>query len=59
MKKDIEKYGLYKYEEFKEYMSYEAFIAFNVCYAKVSFGKGILNERMIYKLLKTYKKFLK
>lgn len=39
---DIQKYGLYEYSEWCEYLTYEQFIAFNVKYLKVSVGKGLV-----------------
>ena len=42
MQADIEKYGLYTYEDFKDYMSYEEFISFPWAYFKVAVGKGNL-----------------
>lgn len=40
MQADIEKYGLYTYEDFEKYLSYDAFIALNGPYLKVAVGKG-------------------
>ena len=56
--KDELKDLLYFDDEFKNYMSYDAFIAFNVAYAKISYGKGMLTDEMIYSLLERYKEFL-
>ena len=42
MQADIEKYGLYTYEDFKDYVSEEAFNSFPAIYFKVSVGKGTL-----------------
>lgn len=47
MNKDIEKYGLFTYDEWDEYLSYEQFIAFNVKYLKVSIGKGLVTKEEI------------
>jgi len=38
--KDIEAYGLYTYEDFADYVTYEQFIAFNGAYLKIGVGKG-------------------
>lgn len=40
MEADIAKYGLYTYDDFKDYISYEEFVAFNGEYLKILVGKG-------------------
>ncbi len=40
MEADIAKYGLYTYDDFKDYISYEEFVAFNGAYLKILVGKG-------------------
>ena len=56
MKKDIEKYGLFTYEDWKEYLTLDEFNAFNVKYLTVSIGKG----NTTFKELLSYKeKFLR
>ena len=42
MQSDIEKYGLYTYDDFKDYISYEEFVAFNGQYLKILVGKGYI-----------------
>lgn len=42
MQADIEKYGLYTYDDFKDYMTYEEFISVPWAYFKVAVGKGQL-----------------
>ena len=42
MQKDIEIYGTYTYEDFDEYISYEAYRALPLEYLKVAVGKGML-----------------
>ena len=56
MQADIEKYGLYEYEELAEYVTYEQFIAFNGPYLKVLVGKGIVTFDDIINLISTYVK---
>lgn len=51
---DIEKYGLYTYDDFAEYVTYEQFIAFNGPYLKVLVGKGVLTYGQILELIATY-----
>ena len=54
MNRDIEKYGLYSYEEWKEYLTYEQFDAFNVKYFKVSIGKGLVTKEEIIRYITSY-----
>ena len=51
---DIEKYGLYTYEDFAEYVTYEQFIAFNGPYLKVLVGRGVITYEQIIALIATY-----
>ena len=39
---DIEKYGLYTYEDFAEYFSEEAFMASPAKWLKIAIGKGLI-----------------
>ena len=54
MQADIEKYGLYTYEDFSDYVTYEQFIAFNGPYLKVLVGRGVLTYEDILELIATY-----
>lgn len=54
MKSDIEQYGLYTYEEFADYLTYEQFIGFNVPYMKVAVGKGNYTHEGILNLISEY-----
>lgn len=54
MEKDIEKYGLYKYEEWSDYLTKEEFEAFNGKYFKVAVGKGLITEEYILEAIKIY-----
>ena len=51
MQEDIEKYGLYTYEEWQDYVSYEEFIALNGKYLKIVIGKGYLTYEDILRLI--------
>lgn len=51
MNQDIEKYGLFTYDDFKEYFSYEAFIASPAKYLKVSIGKGYITYEEVIKII--------
>lgn len=54
MNSDIEKYGLYTYEDFKEHISYEQFVLFNFKYMRVAVGKGIYTYDGIIALIERY-----
>lgn len=47
MQEDIQKYGLYTYDEWKEYMTYEEFEAIGLKYLKISVGKGLITKEDI------------
>lgn len=51
VKADIEKYGLYTYDDFKEYVSEEVFNALSFKYYKIAVGKGLMTEDDIYGLI--------
>lgn len=46
-KQDIEKYGLFTYEDFKDFLSEEVFDSFNCQYFKVAYGKGVFTPEYI------------
>ena len=48
---DIEKYGLFSYEEWKDYVSYEEFVALNGQYLSIAIGKGYLTYEDIFILI--------
>ena len=54
MAQDIEKYGLYTYEDFTNMIPEEAFIVFNGDWLKVAIGKGILTWEDIEKYAERY-----
>lgn len=54
MKADIEKYGLYTYDDFAEYLTYEQFVAFNVQYFKIPVSKGLYTYDGILELIDQY-----
>lgn len=51
MAQDIETYGLFEYDEWKDYVSYEEFMALNGPYLKVAVGKGYLTIDDIFMLI--------
>ena len=54
MQADIEKYGLYTYEDFADYLTYDQFVAFNVQYFKISVEKGNYTFEGILALIDKY-----
>ena len=54
MQAEIDKYGLYTYEDYAQYVSYEEFIAFGGAYFKVLVGKGLLTFEDIIIAVYTY-----
>ena len=54
MEADIEKYGLYTYDDLKEYVTYEQFIAFSGPYLKVLVGRGVVTFDDILALIEKY-----
>ena len=54
MQADIEKYGLYTYEDFAAYVTYEEYVAFGGAYFKVLVGKGLLEFEDILMAVATY-----
>ena len=54
MQADIEQYGLYTYEDFADYVTYEQFIAFNGPYLKVLVGRGVVTYDQIIELIGMY-----
>lgn len=59
LKADIDKYGLFTYEEFAEIipLSEEIFNAFNAQYFKISIGKGLITMEEIINLYNCYSEF--
>jgi len=54
MQADIEKYGLYTYDDFADYLTYEQFVAFNVQYFKIPVEKGVYTYEGILELIGEY-----
>ena len=54
MQADIDKYGLYTYEDFAEYIPEEVYNAFPAAYFKVSIGKGYLTFEQILGYIQDY-----
>ena len=51
MQNDIEKYGLFTYEEFADVVTVEQFYALNAPYVKVAVGKGIITMDDLYRII--------
>ena len=54
MQADIEKYGLFTYDDFKDEVPYDVYLAFPAQYFKVAIGKGILTEEQLLSYIKRY-----
>ena len=54
MEADIEKYGLYTYDDFKDYISYEVYSMFPAPYLKVAVGKGLTTYEEIIEMIYLY-----
>lgn len=54
MNNEIEKYGLFEYEYFKNHIPYYIFDVLNMKYLKVSIGKGLITEKRIFELIDKY-----
>lgn len=52
MAKDIEEYGLYTYEEFAEYYTYEQFVNTGTAYFKIAVGKGYMTHEEVVEIAK-------
>jgi len=52
--KDVETYGLYTYEVFADYVTYEQFVAFNGAYLKIPVEKGLFTFEYILELIRLY-----
>ncbi len=58
MKEDIGKYGLYVYDDFKDYIRKEIFDMLPIPYLKVSVGKGLTTKEKIIQVMKKYLSFM-
>ena len=54
MDHDIETYGLYDYDVFKDVVTYEQYVGLNLQYLKISVGKGYLTLNELLDILKEY-----
>ena len=52
--KDVETYGLYTYDDFKDYLTYEQFVTWNGAYLKIAVEKGYFTFDYILELLEIY-----
>lgn len=54
MMEDIERYGLYTYEEFSNLLTYEQFLATNTPYWKIAVEKGYCDESYVYEVISMF-----
>ena len=52
--KDVETYGLYTYDDFKDYLTYEQFVTWNGAYLKIAVEKGYFTFEYILELLEIH-----
>lgn len=57
MERDIEQYGLYTYDDFKDLLPYEIYDAFNLKYMKIAIGKGLLTYEDLMSYINSYKEY--
>lgn len=55
MQQDIEKYGLYTYEEWKDYLTEEEFNMFNGQFFKIAVAKGLTTKEHIIEAIRIYR----
>ena len=53
--RDVETYGLYTYDDFKDYVTYEQFVDWNGAYLKIAVEKGYFTFEYILELIELYK----
>lgn len=58
MNQDIEKYGLYDYEYWKEYIPYDIYYDLSFEYLKIAYGKGLTTEAEIIANIEWYNRIL-
>ena len=54
MKADIEKYGLFTYEDWKDYVSKDIYDLIPFKYYKVAIGKGYITMEHMHELIEKY-----
>lgn len=54
LRQDIETYGLYTYDDFRDYITEEQFVAFSGEFLKISVEKGYLTFESILRLIEEY-----
>ena len=53
---DVQKYGVYTYDDFKDYITYEQYVKYNGAYLKVPVEKGMFSFEYIVELIDRYLK---
>ena len=56
MMRDIQEYGLYSYDSWSEYVTYEEFVTFNGAYFKIAIEKGLMTEEELFGLISNLRK---
>ena len=55
---DVEQYGLYTYEDFADYVTYEQFVDWNGAYLKIPVEKGLFTFEYILELIELYASYM-
>ena len=58
LQKDVERYGLYSYEDFADFVTYEQFVAFNGAYLKIPVEKGLFTFDYVLELIRLYRRWM-
>jgi len=56
--KDVEACGLYSYEVFADFVTYEQFVAFNGAYLKIPVEKGLFTFEYVLELIRLYSRWM-
>ena len=54
LQENIDKYGLYTYEELQEYMTYEQYVSLNAGYLKIMVEKGVVSIEELIRIIDVY-----
>ena len=58
MEKDINEYGLYSYEDWDNYLSYDLYYGLNFEFLKISIAKGLTTEEELFENIVWYYRIL-
>ena len=58
LEKDINEYGMYTYDNFKDYVTEEQFVAWGGAYLKIPVEKGLFTFDYVLELIEMYKDWM-